>query len=119
MIRLTTIVRAAAMSLAAGAMAACAVTTQIDSLEPVAGDAVAALSSAADGVLVSEGVEILVAPVCELSGDGYDCAGTTLSGEKINVVAPGSDPETMTIVVGDETLYEGSIEEVLQKAAEQ
>ncbi len=118
MISLTTIVRSGVMTLAAGAMAACAVTTQIDSLKPVAGDAVAALSSAADGVLISEGVEILVAPVCEFSDESYDCVGTTLSGETITVIGPGSDPETMKIVVGDKSVYDGSIEAVLQKAAE-
>ena len=118
MIRLTTVIRSGVMTIAAGAMAACAVSTQIDSLRPVAGDAVAALNAAADGVLLEEGIEILVAPVCELNDEGYDCAGKTLSGEDINVVAPGSDPETMTVSVGSKTLYEGSIEDVLQKAAE-
>lgn len=119
MIGLTTVIRSGVMTVAAGAMAACAVSTQIDSLQPVAGDAIAALNSAADDVLISEGVDILVAPVCEFSGSGYDCAGTTLSGQKINVTAAGSDPETMTVVVGKKTLYDGSIEEVLQKRAEQ
>ncbi len=117
MIGLTTIARASVMTVAATAMAACAVTTQIDSLRPVAGDKITGLNIAATDVLVSQGVEILVAPVCEYANESYDCAGTTLSGKKIAVTAAGAEPESMTVTVGSKTIYDGSIDEVLQQAA--
>ena len=113
-----TVLRSAGTAAAAVLMTACAVTTQVDSLKPVAGDPITGLSIASSDVLLAQGVEMKVVPVCSFAGDDYTCKGSTMSDDKIIVRAQGSEPETMTITVGGERVFDGSIDEVLTKAAQ-
>ncbi len=99
------------------ALSACAVTTQVDALQPVAGDAVTGVTVAAADVLISQGVAIKVVPVCRFGSGRYVCSGETMSGDKIRITAEGEDPQTMRVMVADEPVYTGSIDEVLTRAA--
>lgn len=106
---------AAALGLAAVSLVGC---SQIAALAPVGGDALAAVRFAANDVLLDHGVDILVAPVCEDPGDGsLRCQGETVEGEEILVTSPAGNPPTMTVTVGSETLYTGSVQDVLDGAA--
>lgn len=108
--------------LAAGmAVAGCAnIATQIDTLKPVAGDEITALGIAVNDVLLDKKVPILVAPVCTYreSAQKYHCEGTTTAGTPIEATAAGSSPETFSITVAGDVLFEGSITDVLTKAGQ-
>jgi hypothetical protein len=92
--------------------------SQIDALAPVGGNTQAEVRFAAIDVLVGAGVEILVAPVCVgPSGGDLTCTGETVSGEPISVHSPGDSDDTLTVTVGSDVLYSGSITAVLDEAA--
>jgi hypothetical protein len=108
-----------AAALAAIAVVALAGCSQIAAIAPVGGDRLAEVRFAAGDVLVHEGVELLVAPVCTEAADAtLTCEGTTIDGDTIEVAAPGDDLDTMTITVAGSTLYAGSIMDVLETAME-
>lgn len=99
------------------ALAGCGnLDTQISTLKPVAGDAVTELNIAAIDVLLAHEVQVLVAPVCRFEAETYTCAGTAAGNEPISVTASGSAPETFTVKVGSETVYDGSIDAVIERA---
>ncbi len=106
---------ALALALAGGALAGC---SQIAALAPVGGDHLTEVRYAAVDVLVGAKVELLAAPACESAADGAtSCAGETVAGETIAVDSPAADPTTVTVRVGDEVLYSGPIQDVLDAAA--
>lgn len=108
--------RAAIAIAAITATAALAGCSQIAAIAPVGGDRLAEVRYAAIDVLVAKDVPIRVAPVCEQSGQSISCAGETLSGQPIAVTSSASDPATISILVGDTTLFTGSIHDVLADA---
>lgn len=99
----------------AAALSGCA--SQIAGLAPVAGDTRAAIRTAAIDVLLQKKLTIREAPECTSTGDGYSCVGSLTDGSPIVVSALGTEPTTMTILVGDVVSYEGSIQDVLDEAA--
>lgn len=107
---------AAVLALGTLALAGC---SQVAAIAPVGGDRLAEVRFAAADVLVREAVEVLVAPVCTEAADAtVTCEGETLDGQDIAVAAPGDDLDTVTITVDGETLYAGSIMDVLETAME-
>ena len=102
-------------AVATALLAGCA--SQIAGLAPVAGDTRAAIRTAAIDVLLQQKLTIRLAPECTDVGDGYSCVGSLTDGSAIVVSAPGADPTTMTVLVGDVVAYEGSIQDVLDEAA--
>lgn len=105
----------------AGALAltGCAnIGTEVATLKPVAGDKLTGLNIAVNDVLLSQGVSVLVAPVCSFETDSYSCAGKTVDDKRIEATAQGAEPETMTITVGGQKLFEGSISDVLTRAGQ-
>lgn len=107
------------MAIATAAILALAGCSQIAAIAPVGGDRLAEVRFAAGDVLVREQVEILVAPVCTQAADlTVTCAGETLDGGAIDVAAPGTDLDTMTVTVDGASLYAGSIMDVLETAME-
>lgn len=106
---------AAAMALT---VSACGIGSEIATLKPVAGDALAGLNIAANDVLLQKNVDILIAPVCTYSAPNYSCQGKTMDKQEIVVTAVGAEPTTMTVTVGGKTIYDGSLDAVIEKAGQ-
>jgi len=108
--------------LATGLLLTCAAMlagcgSQIDGLAPVGGDDVTGLRNAAIDVLLERRLTVRDAPVCTDTGDGFTCVGSLTDGSAIVVVSPDPDATTMTVSVGGTAIYEGSVQEVLDRAA--
>lgn len=102
--------------LLAGGLSSCA--SQVAALAPVGGDALAGVRFASVDVLLAAKVGILEAPVCTQAGDAVSCTGTLTDGTAITVRADvGSTPHTMIVKVGDQVLYDGDVQSVLDEAA--
>ena len=107
------------VALVAAAGLAAAGCSQVAAISPVGGSRLAEVRFAVGDVLVREGIELLVAPVCAAEPDAtIGCEGTRLDGARIIATAPGDDLDTVTITVDDESLYAGSIMGVLETAME-
>lgn len=100
---------------AAAAMAGC---SQVAAIAPVGGSREAEVRYAAIDVLQDAGIDVLTTPVCVTAQDDAEirCMGTTFDGAAIEAVSPADAPDTFTLTVGDRTLYDGSISEVLEAA---
>lgn len=94
-------------------LAAC---SQISALTPVGGTAISAVRSATIDVLLDQGIEILVAPVCEARSEGFTCTGTTIDGREILATAALTAPYDLRIEVGGERIFEGTAQDVLDQA---
>ena len=92
--------------------------SQIDSLAPVSGVSIATLTIAVGDVLVTESVPILVAPTCTQGPTSFTCNGTTIADEAITVSASIAKPQVMTIQVGAQVIYDGSVQDVLDAASQ-
>ncbi|MDA3022650.1 MAG: hypothetical protein O2943_08370 [Actinomycetota bacterium] len=95
--------------------------SQIDSLDP--GQVfnhfpIATLTIAVGDVLVAESVPILVAPTCTQGPTSFTCNGTTIADEAITVSASITEPQVMTIQVGAQVIYDGSVQDVLDAASQ-
>ena len=114
--RIPSALAALAVAASAIALAGC---TQIAAIAPVGGDGLAEVRFAVADVLVREQVDLLVAPVCTQEPDAtIDCLGESIDGDEIVATAPGDDLDAVSITVGGETLYAGSIMDVLETAME-
>ena len=91
--------------------------SQIDGLAPVGGDDITGLRNAAIDVLLERRLTVRDAPVCTDTGEGFSCVGSLTDGSEVVVVSPDADATTMTVLVGGMTIYEGSVQEVLDRAA--
>lgn len=87
--------------------------SQVAALAPVGGDDVAKVRFAAIDVLVAQGVEIFDAPFCTLDGEAITCTGSTVDGEDVAVASSSSDDATLTVTVGSDTLYDGSLDDAI------
>lgn len=91
--------------------------SQVEAIAPVGGDRLAEVRYAGIDVLVEEGVPILTAPVCTEATDAtVTCVGETVDGDAIEVTSAGTSAGDVTVTVGGSTLYEGSLQSVLEKA---
>ncbi len=110
--RLTVLTTAAAIVLA---LPGC---SQIAAIAPVGGDHLAEVRFAANDLLLQADIDLLTAPACTTEPDGaITCAGETADGEKITVESPADDQGSLTVTVGADTLYSGSIQEALEKSS--
>ena len=91
--------------------------SQIDGLAPVGGDDITGLRNAAIDVLLERRLTVRDAPVCTDTGEGFSCVGSLTDGSEIVVVSPDPDATTMSVLVGGITIYEGSVQEVLDRTA--
>jgi hypothetical protein len=104
--------------LAAALLAGCSnVGSEVDSIVSAATGREETVLGAVNNVLLREGVDVLVWPVCESAGKTVTCRGTTVSGDDIVVDAPPVTPITVTLTVGGRALYSGSAQAVLDEAA--
>jgi len=92
--------------------------SQVAAIAPVGGARESEVRYAAIDVLMDAGVDLLTAPVCTPADAErvIRCAGETLDGEPIDVHSPGDAPDTLTVTVGERTLYSGSTHDVLEAA---
>lgn len=107
----------AVLCAAVPALLATGCASQVAALAPVGGDGLASLRTAATDVLLAQGRDILQAPVCTRAAAGYTCAGALADGAAIGVTSP-IDLSVMTITVGEQQVFSGSVADVLQAAAE-
>ncbi|KAA9107606.1 hypothetical protein [Microbacterium rhizomatis] len=105
---------AALLAVAAVILSGC---SQVAAIAPVGGSRLAEVRYAALDVLTSADVEILTAPICTQGADEtVTCGGTTVDGQAIRAVSTGASPDDVTVTVGSDTLYDGSVQDVLEKA---
>lgn len=98
----------------ASTMAGC---SQIDALAPVSGGPLQTVRVGVFDVLVKEQVQILVAPVCVEEATQFTCLGSTIDGAQIKAEATLTKPYQMTITIGNETLYDGDVQTIIDEAA--
>ena len=108
--------RLACLAVAALALAGC---SQMAALTPVGGDKITAARIATNDVLVAQGIKILVAPVCTTVPEGFTCTGTTVDGQEIVANAGPTPPQALTITVGGSPIFQGTVQDVLAKAAQE
>ena len=91
--------------------------SQVAAIAPVGGDRLAEVRYAGIDVLTKAGIEILTAPVCEQSADqGVACEGSDADGQVIRVESRSDAQDVVTVTVGARTIYDGSIQSVLDEA---
>ena len=111
------VARAHRVLIVAASALALAGCTQAAALAPVGGDRLTIIRFAANDVLVEQGVELLVAPVCTADGRDVTCQGSSLQGAAITVTSSTDDQADMTVTVGDRTIYAGSVQDVIDAGA--
>jgi len=94
-------------------MAGC---SQVEALAPVGGNHMTEIRYAAIDILLAKNIDVLVAPVCEQSGEAVSCTGETAEGQTITVESPADATDTVTVTVGDETVYSGKYWDILDDA---
>lgn len=109
------IILSAAVLLAAASLTGCA--SQIAALKPVGGDDLAGVRTATIDVVLAQGFEFLEAPVCTQSATEISCVGSTTDSEEVTSVSTLDGNKNVTVTLGSNTIYQGSIAEVLEKAA--
>ncbi|GEM_PF-443232 len=93
--------------------------SQIGGLAPVGGDALTGVRIAAVDVLLERKLEILEVPVCTQVAKAVSCVGSLIDGSVVTVEADVSTtPDTMTVSVGGEKIYDGDVQAVLDEAAQ-
>lgn len=112
--RITAVTCAAVVALT---VAGCA--SQISALAPVGGDNTFKVRTATIDVLLREGYALKVVPTCAQQAQAVVCEGTTMDDARITVTAPGKGSTTMSVMVGDEVVYDGSVQEIVDAAAGQ
>lgn len=104
---------------AGAAIALLAGCSQVAAISPVGGTRLAEVRFATADVLVAEGVDILSGPDCTQAADlTVTCEGETTGGDRITAESPGTDPTLLTVTVGDDTIYDGALLDVLEDALE-
>lgn len=98
------------------ALSAC---SQIDALAPVSGGPVTSVRMAVYNVLVEQQVPLLVAPQCVPATSGFTCTGKTIDGQEILATGGPTTPYPITITVGGTTIFEGTAQDVLNKAVQE
>lgn len=97
-------------------LVAASACSQAAALAPVSGGREALVRFAGNDVLVGRGVAILRAPVCTQDTAGVTCTGTTTDGQPIRVQGPPGDPARMVVTVGAATLYDGPVQDVIDRS---
>lgn len=91
--------------------------SQIAAIAPVGGNRTAEVRFAGIDVLTAHKVDIRTAPVCVQSDAGaITCEGDTITGERIRFSSSDASPDDLTVTVGSDTLYSGSLQQVLEHA---
>lgn len=109
------IVFTASLFLCVSVLTGCA--SQIAALKPVGGDDLAGVRTATIDMVISRGYGFLEAPVCAQSDTQISCVGSTTDNQEVTSLSDLDGNKNVTIKIGADTIYQGSITEVLEKAA--
>jgi hypothetical protein len=92
--------------------------SQVAAIAPVGGNHLTEVRFATIDVLQQKGIALEAVPTCTRSGDGaISCAGTTAAGEAVTAASPSTAPDSFTVTVGSDTVFTGSVSDVLDQAA--
>jgi hypothetical protein len=92
--------------------------SQVAAIAPVGGGHLAQVRFATIDVLLTSHIEVKTAPVCTRASSGaVACVGAARDGTTLRSVSSAADPTSLAVTAGDRTLYRGSVQSVLQKAA--
>tara|TARA_B100001146_G_scaffold223428_1_gene238076 strand:+ start:243 stop:593 length:351 start_codon:yes stop_codon:yes gene_type:complete len=105
-----------AASVLAASVLAMAGCSQVEALAPVGGNHMTEIRYAAIDILLAKNIDVLVAPVCEQSGEAVSCTGETAEGQTITVESPADATDTVTVTVGSETIFDGKYWDILDDA---
>lgn len=109
------LVRACAVAAGVALLAGCG--SQVAALGPVGGDDITAVRNAAIDVVTGRGLLVKDTPRCSQVAGRFSCVGATTDGSAIVVDAP-VDASTVTVTVGGRVVYTGSVQAVLDAAAQ-
>lgn len=111
--------RAAATVALIGALAL-AGCSQVTALAPVGGNRATEIRFATIDVLLDHDIELLDAPTCEMADDrAVRCTGTTVDGQTVTATSPAQDQASLEVRAGDEVLYQGTIDAVIETSIRQ
>ena len=100
------------------AVAVLAGCSQIAAIAPVGGNHLTEVRFATIDVLQEQGIALQDVPTCTRGDDGsVACTGTTSTGDDIAASSPGSDPDRVTVTVTSKVVFDGSVIEVIDRAA--
>ncbi len=100
------------------AVAVLAGCSQIAAIAPVGGNHLTEVRFATIDVLQEQGIALQDVPTCTRGDDGsVACTGTTSTGDDIAASSPGSDPDRVTVTVSSKVVFDGSVSEVIDRAA--
>lgn len=105
------------LTIALGAINLTGCASQISALAPVGGDTLVSVRTAATNVLLGQGLEIMVAPVCTQTESEINCAGTLTDKQEFQVNAPLNGSFAMKITLAHSIIFEGNYQDVLDNAA--
>jgi hypothetical protein len=108
--------RAATVLLLAGlSLTGC---SQIAAVAPVGGTRLAEVRFGTLDALVEADIDLLTAPVCTEGEAGtITCTGTAVDGRDITSVSRRTAPDQVEVVVDGDTVYSGSLTDLLDRAA--
>jgi hypothetical protein len=107
--------------------------SQVQQLQPVAGDAISGVRIATMDVLADKGVKVMVSPVCTADGDLYQCLGKAADGSPIEASGkeiaaygatlnqygvPADAVVDLSVSVAGKQIYQGKVDEVLNRAGQ-
>jgi hypothetical protein len=100
------------------AVAVLAGCSQIAAIAPVGGNHLTEVRFATIDVLQEQGIALQDVPTCTRGDDGsVACTGTTSTGDDVAASSPGSDPDRVTVTVSSKVVFDGSVSEVIDRAA--
>jgi len=103
-------------SMALPALLVLSACSQVNELTPVSGDTITSVRNATFDVLVDQQVPVLEAPVCSTDDAGFTCVGSTIDGAVIRSTATGSTTIDLVIEVDGQSIFEGTVQDVLDAA---
>lgn len=92
--------------------------SQAAALAPVGGDRVVSVRVATIEVLLERLIDVREAPACHQDDDAaVSCTGTTSDGLTVSAAAMRADLDRVIVQIDGDTVYDGSIDAVLEQAA--
>jgi hypothetical protein len=89
--------------------------SQVAALAPVGGNRATEIRFATIDVLLDHDIALMDAPTCAMADDrAVNCTGTTVDGQTVTSTSPAQDQASLEVRVGDEVLYEGTIDAVIE-----
>lgn len=93
--------------------------SQLEQLQPVAGDQITAINFATADVLHDADVAVQTWPVCRFEDPRYVCTGTSIDGTTITATTGATRPYQLTVRLGNDEIFQGSVQDVLESAGQQ